>query len=159
MGHLPQHGFSQVVPCLHPGSELANPRPPRSGTCALNSCTTGPALTSQNITAELYISPFKFVSFCFMNFGAVVRHMYFCTYYIFLTDWHYNHYKIFFIISSNNIGPNTYFSGISIAISTLLSTVCMVYVSPALTYNIFVYLTVKCVSFSQPIVGWCFLSL
>src|SRR3712207_6991082 len=41
--HLPQHGFCQVVPCPHLGSELANPRPLRSGTCELNCCTTGPA--------------------------------------------------------------------------------------------------------------------
>ena len=33
----------QAVPCVHPGSELANPRPMRSGTCALNLCATGPA--------------------------------------------------------------------------------------------------------------------
>ena len=38
----------QVVPCLHLGSEAANPRPPRSGTCELNRCTTGPAPDSQH---------------------------------------------------------------------------------------------------------------
>ena len=33
----------QAVPCPHPGSEPANPRPPRSGMCELNLCTTRPA--------------------------------------------------------------------------------------------------------------------
>ena len=33
----------QAVPCLHPVSELANPRPLRSGTCKLNCCAPGPA--------------------------------------------------------------------------------------------------------------------
>ena len=33
----------QAVPCLHLGSEQANPGPPRSRTCALNCCATGPA--------------------------------------------------------------------------------------------------------------------
>ena len=33
----------QVVPCLHPGFELANPGPLRRGMCALNRCATGPA--------------------------------------------------------------------------------------------------------------------
>ena len=32
----------QAVSCLHPGSEAANPWPPRSGTCALNHCAAGP---------------------------------------------------------------------------------------------------------------------
>uniref|UniRef100_F6X2P5 Signal peptidase complex catalytic subunit SEC11 n=1 Tax=Equus caballus TaxID=9796 RepID=F6X2P5_HORSE len=36
----------QVVPCPHPGSELANPGLPRSGTCELNCCATRPALGS-----------------------------------------------------------------------------------------------------------------
>ena len=31
----------QVVPCLHPGSEPANPGPPRGGMCILNRCATG----------------------------------------------------------------------------------------------------------------------
>ena len=30
----------QAVPCPHPGSEPANPGPPRSGTCELNHCAT-----------------------------------------------------------------------------------------------------------------------
>nr|XP_044618140.1 uncharacterized protein LOC106836618 isoform X4 [Equus asinus] len=42
VGRLPQHGC-QAVPCPHPGSEPANPGLPRSGTCELNRCTTGPA--------------------------------------------------------------------------------------------------------------------
>ena len=33
----------QAVPCLHPGSEPANPGLPRSGTCELNRYATGPA--------------------------------------------------------------------------------------------------------------------
>ena len=33
----------QVVPCMHPGSQLANPGLLRSGTCALNRCSTRPA--------------------------------------------------------------------------------------------------------------------
>ena len=33
----------QVVPCPHPGSEPANPRPLRSGTCELNRCAIRPA--------------------------------------------------------------------------------------------------------------------
>ena len=41
MGRLPQHGFCQAVPCLHPGSEPAKPRLARSRTCALNHCATG----------------------------------------------------------------------------------------------------------------------
>ena len=43
VGRLPQHGFCQAVPCPHLGSETANPGPPRSRTCILNRCTTGPA--------------------------------------------------------------------------------------------------------------------
>uniref|UniRef100_A0A9L0SH60 PRELI domain containing 2 n=1 Tax=Equus caballus TaxID=9796 RepID=A0A9L0SH60_HORSE len=42
VGRLPQHGC-QAVPYLHPGSEPANPGLPRSGTCELNRCVTGPA--------------------------------------------------------------------------------------------------------------------
>uniref|UniRef100_A0A9L0SQ92 Beta-1,4-galactosyltransferase n=1 Tax=Equus caballus TaxID=9796 RepID=A0A9L0SQ92_HORSE len=42
VGRLPQHGC-QAVPCPHPGSEPANPGPPRSGTCELNRCATWPA--------------------------------------------------------------------------------------------------------------------
>ena len=37
----------QAVPCPHPGSEPANPGPPRSGTCVLNHCTTRPAHISR----------------------------------------------------------------------------------------------------------------
>ena len=33
-----------AVLCPHPGAELVNSRPPRSGTCELNGCATGPAL-------------------------------------------------------------------------------------------------------------------
>ena len=43
MGCLSQHGFCEAVACLHPGSEPVNPRPPRSRTCELNRCATGPA--------------------------------------------------------------------------------------------------------------------
>ena len=32
----------RVVPCPHPGSEPVNLRLPRSGTCELNCCATGP---------------------------------------------------------------------------------------------------------------------
>uniref|UniRef100_A0A9L0TG69 SEC11 homolog C, signal peptidase complex subunit n=1 Tax=Equus caballus TaxID=9796 RepID=A0A9L0TG69_HORSE len=39
----------QVVPCPHPGSELANPGLPRSGTCELNCCATRPALDNGDI--------------------------------------------------------------------------------------------------------------
>ena len=33
----------EVLPCPHLGSEPANPRPLRCGTCELNRCATGPA--------------------------------------------------------------------------------------------------------------------
>ena len=33
----------QAVPCPHPGSQVAKPGQPRSGTCELNRCATGPA--------------------------------------------------------------------------------------------------------------------
>ena len=39
----------QAVPCPHLGSELTNPRPPRSGTWEYNHCTTGPALISSSL--------------------------------------------------------------------------------------------------------------
>ena len=52
MGRLPQHGFVQAVPCLHPGSEPANPRQLRSRTCALNHCATGPALKGRIFSAS-----------------------------------------------------------------------------------------------------------
>ena len=39
----------QAVPCPHPGSEPANPRPRRCGTCELNCCATGPGPPPLNI--------------------------------------------------------------------------------------------------------------
>ena len=40
---LLQHGFCQVVPCLHLESKLVNPRPLRKRTCELSCCATRPA--------------------------------------------------------------------------------------------------------------------
>ena len=42
----------QAVPCPHLGSEPANPGPPRSGTCRINRCATGPAPLRGAYTAE-----------------------------------------------------------------------------------------------------------
>ena len=43
----------QVVPRPHPGSERANPGLPRSGTCKLNCCATGPASLVDKILCVL----------------------------------------------------------------------------------------------------------
>ena len=50
----------QAVPCPHPGSEPVNPALPRSGTCELNRCSTGPA-------------PFYF---CIFGVGMFYLHLY-----------------------------------------------------------------------------------
>ena len=43
MGHLPQHGFLPSGGMSAPASELVNPGPLRSGTCAFNLCAAEPA--------------------------------------------------------------------------------------------------------------------
>uniref|UniRef100_A0A9L0IVR0 Large ribosomal subunit protein uL1m n=1 Tax=Equus asinus TaxID=9793 RepID=A0A9L0IVR0_EQUAS len=53
-GCLPQHSFCQAIPCLHPGSQPANPRLLRSRMCELNHCTSRPAPTIDFFIALLY---------------------------------------------------------------------------------------------------------
>ena len=75
MGHLPQHGFCQVVPCPHPGSVPVNPSPPRSGTCELNHCTTGPALQYNVFKFPLFFFLWPKISSCLKSNNHPLDHL------------------------------------------------------------------------------------
>ena len=68
MGHLPQHGFCQAVPCPHPESEPLYTGPPRSGTCELNCCATRPTPHLLNVDTVPYTTS-KSLICCYLHWS------------------------------------------------------------------------------------------
>lgn len=77
-------------------------------------------LKSPTIIVDLFISPFIFISFCFMYFGALLLELYMFILLCILIDWPPYHYTMFLFICNNFFVTKLIFSDVSIATPAFL---------------------------------------
>lgn len=99
------------------------------------------------IIVDLSLSPSNSVSFAYVLWGSVVRYIYIYSCCVFLINWPFYHYKVFFLVSTNNFFLESILFGICIAIPAFFWLLFALYIFFHLfTFNLCASLNLKCVS-------------